>query len=143
VQDEPGSCPTCGMALEPRTVAVEEQNPELDDMSRRFWGSLALTAPIFLMMVAELLPGQPLMRILSPAAMAWIQFVLATPVVIWGGKPFFERGWASIVNRSPNMFTLIALGVGAAYAFSVAATLVPGAFPAAFRGPEGQVAVYF
>ncbi len=143
VQDEPGSCPKCGMALEPRTITVEDRNPELDDMSRRFWWSLALTAPILLMMVGELLPGQPLMQVLSPAAMAWIQFVLATPVVVWGGKPFFERGWASIVNRSPNMFTLIALGVGAAYAFSVVATLAPGIFPAAFRGAEGQVAVYF
>jgi Cu+-exporting ATPase len=143
VQDNPGSCPKCGMALEPRTVTIEERNPELDDMSRRFWWSLALTAPILLMMAAELVPGQPLMHALSALTMAWIQFALATPVVIWGGKPFFERGWASVVNRSPNMFTLIALGVGAAYGFSVVATAVPGLFPAAFRGADGAVAVYF
>ncbi|MFO7302868.1 MAG: heavy metal translocating P-type ATPase [Acidobacteriota bacterium] len=143
VQDGPGSCPICGMALEPRTVTLEDRNPELDDMTRRFWWSVALSVPILLMMVAEWLPGQPLMRVLSPAAMAWIQFALATPVVLWGGRPFFERGWASIVNRSPNMFTLIALGVGAAYVFSVVATLAPGVFPPSFRDASGYVAVYF
>ena len=126
VRDEPGSCPICGMALEPRVVTLEEQNPELDDMTRRFRWSLALTAPILAFMVSEFLPGQPLQHALPPAAMTWSQFLLATPVVLWGGWPFFVRGWASVVNRHLNMFTLIALGVGAAYAFSVVATLAPG-----------------
>jgi len=143
VRDEPGSCPICGMALEPRVVTLEDQNPELDDMTRRFRWSLVLTTPILAFMVSELLPGQPLQHALPPSAMNWSQFLLATPVVLWGGWPFFVRGWASVVNRHLNMFTLIALGVGAAYAFSVVATLAPGLFPASFRTHGDQIGVYF
>lgn len=143
VRDGPGSCPICGMALEPRTVTLDEQNPELDDMTRRFRWSLVLTLPILAFMVSEFLPGQPLQQALPPAAMTWSQFLLATPVVLWGGWPFFVRGVASVVNRHLNMFTLIALGVGAAYAFSVVATLAPGLFPPSFRTHGDQLAVYF
>jgi Cu+-exporting ATPase len=140
----PGACPKCGMALEPVTVSLEDHgNPELDDMQRRFAVSLALTAPMLAVMVSDMLPGQPLQHLLSPAAMAWGQFALATPVVLWGGWPFFVRGWASVVNRHLNMFTLIALGVGAAYGFSVLATLAPGLFPASFRSHGDRVDVYF
>jgi P-type Cu+ transporter len=143
VRDEPGSCPICGMALEPRVVTLDDQNPELDDMTRRFRWSLVFTAPILAFMVSEFLPGQPLQHALPPAAMTWSQFLLATPVVLWGGWPFFVRGWASVANRHLNMFTLIAMGVGAAYAFSVVATLVPGVFPASVRTHGDQIGVYF
>jgi Cu+-exporting ATPase len=131
------------MALEPRVVTLDDRNPELDDMERRFRWSLVLTAPILAFMISEFLPGQPLQHALPPSAMTWSQFVLATPVVLWGGWPFFVRGWASVVNRHLNMFTLIALGVGAAYAFSVVATLAPGLFPASFRTHGDQIGVYF
>ncbi|MCC6552443.1 MAG: heavy metal translocating P-type ATPase [Polyangiaceae bacterium] len=143
VRAEPGSCPICGMALEPRTVTLEEKNPELEDMSRRFWVSAALSVPLLVMMISDLLPGAPLMHAMGARPMAWAQLALATPVVLWGGKPFFERGWASIRNRSPNMFTLIALGTGVAYAYSVVATAAPGIFPPSFQGHGGQVGVYF
>jgi P-type Cu+ transporter len=144
VRDEPGSCPICGMALEPRTVAaVEEENPELRDMGRRLWISAALSAPALLIGMADLIPGQPLGRVLSPQSGQWLQFALATPVVLWGGWPFFVRGWRSITNRSPNMFTLIAIGTGVTYAFSVLATLAPGIFPASIRMSDGMVPVYF
>jgi len=144
VRDRPGTCPICGMALEPRTVKVEEEvNPELVDMARRFWSSLFLTAPIFFLATSEMIPGQPVQHALSPRLLIWLQFVLATPVVLWGGWPFFQRGWASIVNRSLNMFTLIAIGIGMAYFYSVVATLFPDAFPNSFRVHGGQVAVYF
>ena len=142
VRNEPGSCPICGMALEPRTVTLEEQNPELDDMMRRFRWSSIITAPILAFMVSEFLPGQPLQQMLPHGWLNWVLLVLATPVVVWGGWPFFVRGWASVVNRHLNMFTLIALGVGAAYAYSVVATLAPGLFPDSFR-IMGEVAVYF
>jgi Cu+-exporting ATPase len=143
VRSEPGSCPICGMALEPRTVTAEDEpNPELLDMTRRFWVSLVLTAPIFVLAMAEMIPGQPLQHLAAPRLLNWLQLVLATPVVLWAGRPFFERGWASIANRSPNMFTLIALGVGAAYLYSIAATLFPGWFPESFR-THGEVGVYF
>jgi Cu+-exporting ATPase len=142
VRDEPGSCPICGMALEPRTVTLEDRNPELDDMTRRFRWSAAITAPILAFMVSEFLPGQPLQRMVPHGWLNWIQLALATPVVLWGGWPFFVRGWASIVNRHLNMFTLIALGVGAAYAYSIVATFAPGLFPDSFR-MMGEVAVYF
>jgi Cu+-exporting ATPase len=141
VRDSPGSCPICGMALEPRIVTIEETNPELEEMTRRFWWSLALTIPILAFMVAEFLPGE-LHNLLPARTRNWIELALATPVVLWGGWPFFERGWASIVNRHLNMFTLIALGVGAAYGYSVLATLAPGMFPASFR-TMGGIAVYF
>ncbi len=144
VRDEPGSCPICGMALEPRTISLEEEvNPELVDMTRRFWISLVLAAPLVILAMAEMIPGQPVQRVLGANLIPWIQLVLATPVVLWGGWPFFQRGWASIVNRSLNMFTLIALGTGTAYVYSSVATLLPGIFPDSFRGPEGEVAVYF
>jgi P-type Cu+ transporter len=143
VRDAPGACPICGMALEPRTVTLEEHNPELEDMTRRFRVSLLFTAPILALMVSEMLPGQPLQHLLTPAWLNWVQMALATPVVLWGGWPFFQRGWASVVNRHLNMFTLIALGVGAAYVFSAIATLAPGLFPDSFRGHGGEVAVYF
>ena len=142
-QKGPGACPICGMALEPVDAAhIDERNPELEDMTRRFRVSLVLTAPILAVMVAELLPGRPLDRSLPHGLRNWLELVLATPVVLWGGWPFFERGWTSIVTRHLNMFTLIALGVGAAYAYSVAATLAPGLFPESFR-MGNEVAVYF
>ncbi|HSF15027.1 MAG TPA: heavy metal translocating P-type ATPase [Vicinamibacteria bacterium] len=144
IRDAPGSCPICGMALEPRTATLDEDNPELRDMSRRFWISLALSVPILALMVSEMLPGQPLQSLASSTALIWLQFALATPVVVWGGWPLFERGIQSIVNRHLNMFTLIALGTGAAFAFSVAAAIAPGWFPQAFRDPHtGALPVYF
>jgi P-type Cu+ transporter len=144
VRSEPGSCPICGMALEPRTVTLEEQaNPELVDMTRRFWIAVALSAPIFFFAMADMIPGRPFADIFPPRILNWLQLLLATPVVLWCGWPFFVRGWASIVNRSLNMFTLIAIGVGTAYLFSVAATLFPALFPESFRGHGGEVGVYF
>jgi P-type Cu+ transporter len=139
----PGSCPICGMALEPVEASLEEEpNHELIDMSRRFWWSLALAVPILAFMVSEFLPGQPLQHAIPPRVARWIEFALATPIAVWGGWPFFVRGWASIVSRHLNMFTLIALGVGAAYLFSVVATIAPGIFPESFS-VHGQVGVYF
>ncbi|HEY3304191.1 MAG TPA: heavy metal translocating P-type ATPase [Candidatus Binatia bacterium] len=144
VRPEPGSCPICGMALEPRTVTLEEQpNPELIDMTRRFWIGVVLTAPIFFLAMSDLIPGRPVERLLPIGLLNWIQLFLATPVVLWCGRPFFERGWASIMNRSPNMFTLIAIGVGAAYVYSVVATIFPNLFPESFRMHNGEVGVYF
>jgi Cu+-exporting ATPase len=144
VRQEPGSCPICGMALEPRTATLEDApNPELVDMTRRFWISAALSLPLFIVAMSDMLPGQPLQHLISPRLLTWVQFMLATPVVLWGGWPFIERGWHSIVNRSLNMFTLIAIGVGAAYLYSVVATLLPGIFPESFYGHSGTVAVYF
>jgi Cu+-exporting ATPase len=142
VQDGPGACPICGMALEPRVVTVEHRNPELDDMTRRFRISLLFTAPILLVMVLEFVPGLSLHHRVAGGLLNWIELALATPVVLWAGWPFFQRGWTSIVNRHLNMFTLIALGVGAAYGFSVLATVAPGLFPASFR-MDGRVDVYF
>jgi Cu+-exporting ATPase len=143
VQDHPGTCPICGMALEPRTVTVEEVNPELIDMSRRFWIGLGLTLPLLLLAMSDLIPGEPMMRIIPSRLMSWIQLALATPVVLWAGWPFFERAWRSIVNRSLNMFTLIAIGTGMAYIYSVVATLFPDFFPQSFRHSNGLVGVYF
>lgn len=143
VQPHSGNCPICGMALEPRTVTVEESNPELEDMTRRFWQSVVLGLPILALMISEMLPGQPLQHLFSGRALVWFQFMLATPVVLWIGQPLFERAWTSIVNRHLNMFTLIGLGTGAAYLYSVAATLAPGVFPDSFRGHGGELAVYF
>jgi P-type Cu+ transporter len=142
-QKGPGACPICGMALEPVDAAhADEGNPELEDMTRRFRVSLVLTAPILAFMIGEMLPGRPLDRLVPHGLRNWVEFALATPVVVWGGQPFFERGWASIVSRYLNMFTLISLGVGAAYAYSVVATLAPNLFPDSFRTGT-QVAVYF
>ena len=144
VRAEPGTCPICGMALEPRTVSLEEEvHPELVDMTRRFWISLLLTAPLVLLAMSEMLPGQPVQHAFSARLLTWVQLVFATPVVLWGGWPFLTRGWASLVNRSLNMFTLIAIGTGTAYVYSVIATLVPDLFPASFRTHSGAVAVYF
>jgi Cu+-exporting ATPase len=140
----PGTCPKCGMALEPEAPALlDEEDPELRDMTRRFWVSLALTLPVFLAAMAEMLPGRPLEAAVGARALAWLQLALATPVVLWGGWPFFARGWASLRTRRLNMFTLIALGTGAAWVYSVAAALAPGLFPHAFRGHGGGIPVYF
>ena len=143
VRDAPGSCPICGMALEPRTITVdEEENPELVDMTRRFWVSVVLSLPVFLIGMNDILPGRPLERIASMDTLGWIQFALATPVVLWGGWPFFVRAWQSIVNFRLNMFTLIGLGVAVAYIYSVVAKLFPDIFPDSFK-EHGLVPVYF
>jgi P-type Cu+ transporter len=140
-QEGPGSCPICGMALEPLLVSADSgPNPELADMTRRFWIGLALTLPVFALEMGQHLFGLTLVE--QPYA-NWIQFALATPVVLWAGWPFFMRGWQSLVTRNLNMFTLIAMGTGVAYAYSVVATLAPGIFPDAFRDHHGAVAVYF
>jgi P-type Cu+ transporter len=140
VQIGPGTCPICGMALEPMDVFAEvEADPEYDSMRRRFWVSAALSLPVLLLSML----GERLGLHLAPAARNFVEFLLATPVVLWGGWPFFERFWASLVNRSPNMFTLIGLGTGAAYLDSVAATFFPQIFPASFRGMHGATPVYF
>ena len=141
VRDEPGACPICGMALEPMTVtAVEEDNPELRDMTRRFWTSVALGVP--LIALAMLRMG-PLAHVISPGLGAWIEFALASPIVLWCGLPFFQRGWASVKNVSPNMFTLISMGVGVAYVYSAIATVAPGIFPETVMGMHGRPEVYF
>lgn len=142
VRAEPGFCPICGMALEPRVVNLEElPNPELRDMTRRFWIGLVLTIPTLALGMFGMTP--PVERLISARAANWVELILATPVVVWCGWPLFERGWRSIVNRSLNMFTLIALGTGTAYVFSVVGTIAPGIFPATFRDAHGQVPVYF
>jgi len=141
VRDKPGACPICGMALEPRTVEVNAANPELVSMTRRLWVGVALTLPLLAIMVSEFLPGKPLQHLLP--GLGWIEFALATPVVLWGGLPFFERGWASIVHRSLNMFTLISIGTGAAYLYSLVALGAPGLFPASFRDASGKLGLYF
>jgi Cu+-exporting ATPase len=139
VRSGPGACPICGMALEPAVATLDDgENPELADMGRRLWVSAILTAPILAMAM-----GAMAAHWLGGRAAVWIEFLLATPVVLWGGWPFFERAWASVVHRSPNMFTLIAMGTGTAYVYSVAAALFPGVFPDSFRGHGGEVAVYF
>ncbi|HKQ88778.1 MAG TPA: heavy metal translocating P-type ATPase, partial [Candidatus Acidoferrales bacterium] len=138
VRNEPGSCPICGMALEPRTVAVEEKNPELAQMTRRFWIALALTIPVIALGMSRMIPGLSLAH-----GVGWIELALSTPVVLWAGWPFFQRGWASIANRSLNMFTLIAIGTGTAYVYSVIAVLFPAALSASFRTTNGEVPLYF
>ena len=144
VRDAPGACPICGMALELRTVAAEEtSNAELLSMRRRFFVSLGPASIVFLMGMSDLLPGMPLHHLLGARALAWIEFALATPVVLWGAWPFFVRAWQSLVNRSLNMFTLFGLGIGVAYGYSVVALFMPGIFPPSFRGADGVVAVYF
>ena len=144
VRDGPGSCPICGMALEPMTPsATDEANPELADMTRRFWISFALALPLVAFVMSDHVLPHGLAGILSGRALVWVQLVLATPAVLWGGAPFFARGWASLVNRRLNMFTLIALGTGVAYGYSLVAAFLPGIFPASFRSPDGQVDLYF
>jgi Cu+-exporting ATPase len=143
-RDAPGSCPICGMALESLVVTADEgPNHELIDMTRRLWIGAVLTAPVFVLEMGGHVPAFGLHRLVPPLVATWVEFVLSTPVVLWGGWPFFERAWASVVNRSLNMFSLIALGTGAAYLYSVVATFAPGFFPAGFRGMDGTVAVYF
>jgi len=147
VRDAPGSCPICGMALEPRTVAAnEEENPELRDMTRRFWLGVVLTVPLLTVAMGAMF-GYRLHIDLNlngvPINLSWVEFVLATPVVLWCGLPFFQRFWTSLVNRSPNMFTLIGLGTGVAYVYSVVATIAPGMFPESLRGMGGYPEVYF
>jgi P-type Cu+ transporter len=144
IRSESGSCPICGMDLEPRgVVADQKENPELADMTRRFWISVVLTLPILALAMSDMIPGQPLQNVLSPRAIDWIELLLATPVVLWAGWFFFERGWTSIVNRSLNMFTLIALGTGTAYVYSVMAVLLPQVFPSSFRTTGNGVPIYF
>ncbi|HXP10352.1 MAG TPA: heavy metal translocating P-type ATPase [Acidobacteriaceae bacterium] len=140
---KPGACPKCGMALEPVAATETTANPELVSMTRRFWVSAALTLPLLAIMVSDILPGRPLQQLIESPLLGWIELALATPVVLWGGWPFFERGWASIVHRSPNMFTLIALGSGAAYLYSVVAVAAPDLFPAGFRDSSGNIGLYF
>ncbi|MGA8224389.1 MAG: heavy metal translocating P-type ATPase [Candidatus Acidiferrales bacterium] len=144
IRHVPGACPICGMALEPRTATADEaENPELASMTRRFWASVALTVPVLVLGMSDLIPGQPIQKLLFMRSIGWLELLLATPVVLWAGWPFFERGWASLVNRSLNMFTLIALGTGTAYIYSVIAIIFPGLFPASFQSMPGQVPVYF
>ncbi|MCA0368227.1 MAG: YHS domain-containing protein, partial [Proteobacteria bacterium] len=142
-QDHPGACPICGMALEPEMVTADAgPSAELTDMSRRFWVALALSLPVFVLeMGAHLFPA--LHHLVSMKLSIWMQFVLATPVVLWAGWPFFKRAWASLKTRNLNMFTLIAMGTGVAWIYSVVAIALPGLFPPAFRGADGTVAVYF
>ncbi len=146
VQDTPGNCPICGMALEPRSVsAVEEDNPELRDMTRRFRVCAVLSVPLLVVAMGDLIPGVHgwLQSLASARTLTLLELILATPIVLWGGRPFFVRGYQSVVNKSPNMFTLIALGVGVAYIYSLIAALFPGIFPDAFRDASGEVGVYF
>ncbi|CAA7616229.1 membrane hypothetical protein [Candidatus Terasakiella magnetica] len=143
-QQGPGSCPICGMALEQRDVsAVATPNRELADMTRRFWIGLALTLPVFVLEMGGHIPALGLHDLVSSRISTWIQFGLATPVVLWAGWPFFQRGGASVLSRHLNMFTLIALGTGAAYLYSLVATFAPGVFPSGFRMMDGAVAVYY
>lgn len=143
IRDAPGFCPICGMALEPRTVTLEDDNTELIDMKRRFWMSVVLSLPVLIIGMSDLIPGDPARTLLGPRVSTLVSFALATPVVLWGGWPFFVRAWYSIVNRSLNMFTLIGLGVGVAYVYSLIATFLPQIFPHGFRDHAGNVPVYF
>ncbi len=143
LRDQPGTCPICGMALEPRAAGAEEANPELRDMSRRLWFAAALTLPLVLLALGEMIPGAPAARLLTMRARTLLELVLATPVCVWAAWPFYVRAVLSVKNRSLNMFTLIGLGVSVAYAYSVVAALFPQIFPAGFRDEAGEVAVYF
>ncbi len=144
IRDKPGSCPICGMALEPMGVPTGDEgpNPELVDFTRRLWVSAALSVPLLIIAMAPML-GLTFRAFVDDRAMVWVELALASPVVLWAALPFFHRGWDSVVNRSPNMWTLISLGVGAAYLYSVVATLFPDIFPHQFRGHDGAVPVYF
>ena len=144
VRSEPGNCPICGMTLEPRVVSAGDQaSPELADMTRRFWIATALTIPLILIEMSDMITGQPLSQVMPGTLRPWIELMLATPVVLWAGSPLFVRGWRSIVNRSLNMFTLIAMGIGVAYAYSLFAAIFPNLFPDSFRAADGSVPVYF
>ncbi len=145
VRDEPGACPKCGMALEPMTVSAAQKNPELVDMTRRFWVGTGLVVPILILAMGGYVPvlGPLLERLVPREVSMWLELLLATPVVLWAGWPFFQRGWRSVATWNLNMFTLIAIGVGAAYAYSVAAIVAPGVFPDAIRDASGRIGVYF
>ena len=143
VRDQPGNCPICGMILEPVTVTVEEANPELDTMTRRLWVGCGFTLPLLAVMISDLLPGHPIQHLLAGPSLGWVEFAFATPVVLWGGWPFFQRGLTSIVTRHLNMFTLISIGSGSAYLYSVVAVFLPQLFPASFRDMSGQLGLYF
>jgi Cu+-exporting ATPase len=144
LETKPGACRICGMALEPKVVSLEdERNPELEDMTRRFWICLGPSLLVMLLAMADMVPGLSLPQAFAGSTRNWVQWLLATPVVLWGGWPFFQRGWASVVNRAPNMFTLIAMGTGAAYVYSTVATVAPTLLPSSFRLHDGSIAVYF
>ena len=143
VQEGPGNCPKCGMALDPKDGVGEEEDSELKDMTHRFWAGLALTLPVFIIAMSGMIPGDPIGRLLSRSVSKWIELLMATPVVLWAGFPFFRRGWQSLVTRSLNMFTLVAIGTGSAYLYSVVAVLFPAIFPRSFRHHGGEVALYF
>jgi Cu+-exporting ATPase len=145
VRDAPGNCPICGMALEPKTIAAEEEeNPELIDMTRRFWVSVVLSVPLVIIAMRHYIPGLSVIdHLLSTEVLKWLELILATPVVLWGAWPFFVRGWESVATWNLNMFTLIGLGVGLAYLYSIVAALFPGIFPKSFRGEGGEVGMYF
>ena len=143
VQSEAGLCPICGMSLESGPARVKEEDRELNDMERRFWVSLFLAVPVLVLAMSDMLPGRSLPFATPGPVVQWIQLLLATPVVIWGGRPFFERGWKSILNQSPNMFTLISLGMGSAYLYSLVAVLFPRVFPESYRGGGKEVGIYF
>jgi P-type Cu+ transporter len=139
----PGTCPKCGMALEPKDATAEDDDGELIDMTRRFRVAIALALPVFFLAMSELIPGQPVQQMVSQRILGWVQFVFAAPVVLWAGAPLFARGWMSVRTLNPNMFTLISLGTGVAFTYSVIALLFPSIFPDSFRSEEGIVALYF
>jgi Cu+-exporting ATPase len=144
IETRPGACRICGMALEPKVVSLEDvRNPELEDMARRLWICLGPSLLVMLLAMTDMIPGLSLPRTFTGSTRNWVQWLLATPVVLWGGWPFFQRGWTSVVNRAPNMFTLIAMGTGAAYGYSTVATIAPMLLPASFRMHDGSIAVYF
>ncbi len=144
LETKPGACRICGMALEPKVVSLDdERNPELEDMTRRFWICLGPSILVMLSAMVDMVPGFSFPEALTGSTRNWVQWLLATPVVLWGGWPFFQRGWISVVNRAPNMFTLIAMGTGAAYGYSTLATVAPTLLPSSFRLHDGSIAVYF
>ena len=144
LETQPGACRICGMALEPKVISLEDEgNPELKDMTRRFWVCLGPSLLVMLLAMAEMIPGLPLPEVLAGSMRNWVQWLLATPVVLWGGWPFFQRGWISVASRAPNMFTLIAMGTGAAYGYSTVATVAPTLLPSSFHLHDGSIAVYF
>ena len=143
IREQPGSCPICGMSLEPQTITLTQSNPELDSMIKRLWICTCLTLPLLTVMLAELLPMHPLQHLLPGRKLGWSELIVATPVVLWGGWPFFQRGWTSIITRHLNMFTLVSIGAGTAYLYSLAAVLFPQLFPPSFRDMSGQVGLYF
>jgi Cu+-exporting ATPase len=144
LETQPGACRICGMALEPKVISLEdERNPELVDMTRRFWICLGPSLLLMFLAMADMIPGLSLLQALAGSTRNWVQWLLATPVVLWGGWPFFQRGWTSVVNRAPNMFTLIAMGTGAAYGYSTVVTVAPMLLPSSFRLHDGSIAVYF